>query len=62
MRDYRRLSGSRGYAEGNPLPIPFEAVDRYCRRFGPHSTDAFERFLTLIEVMDAVVLERARER
>lgn len=56
-----RLSRSRRYEQGQPLPIPFEVIDRYCQRFGPHDTDEFERFLTLIEVMDATFLKRVRQ-
>lgn len=60
-QDYIRLSRSRRYEQGQPLPIPLDILDRYCQRFGPYTTDEFERFITLIEVMDAAYLERARQ-
>lgn len=56
-----RLSRSRQYAmDGQPLPIPFEAIDRYAARFGPHGTDAFDDWLSLIETMDQAWLELSR--
>jgi len=56
--EYARLARSRRYEQGKPLPVPFDTVDRYCARFGPHSVDEFERFLVLIEVMDSAFLKR----
>lgn len=57
---YQRLSTSRRYEQGKPLFIPYEAIDMYCRRFGPHDIDGFERFLVLIGAMDAENLRSAR--
>lgn len=61
LEQYFRLARSRPYEQGQPLPIPFEVVDRYCQRFGPHGTDEFDRFLTLVEVMDSAFLNRVRQ-
>jgi len=62
MEQYFRLARSRPYEQGQPLPIPFAVVDRYCARFGPHDTDEFNRFLTMIEAMDSAFIHRARQR
>lgn len=61
LEQYFRLARSRPYEQGQPLPIPLEVVDRYCRRFGPHGQDEFDRFLTLVEAMDTAFLNRARQ-
>lgn len=59
-RAYQRLNTSRRYEQGKPLFIPYEVVDMYCKRFGPYDIDGFERFLTLIEAMDAEYLRSVR--
>jgi len=59
---YQRLSTSRQYEQGKPLFIPFDTIDRYCTRFGPHDVDEFERFLVLIEAMDAEYLRNVRSQ
>lgn len=58
-----RLSRSRPYAgmDGQPLPIPFEAIDRYAQRFGPHTAEGFEWFLQMVQAMDDAWLERQRQ-
>lgn len=44
------------------MSITFDTMDRYARRFGPHNVDDFERWMRLIEVMDATWLDRVRSR
>ena len=50
------LSECRSYVStgfgATPGPIPYEALDRYAERHGPHSYDEFLRFQQLIRAMD----------
>lgn len=52
------LGGSRQFISSGmggaiPSSIPFNILDGYATRFGPHDPDDFKRFLTLIAVMDS---------
>lgn len=40
-------------------PIPFEAIDRWAARFGPHEEEEFEEFLSMIRALDAIYLEHS---
>ncbi len=42
-----------------PNPIPFEAIDRWAQRFGPHDETEFDEFLTMIRALDGVYLEHS---
>jgi hypothetical protein len=46
-----------GMGGAAPAPIPFEALDRFAARFGPHSVDDFERFVNLVTAMDNVYVQ-----
>ena len=50
------LSESRPYIStgfgATPGPIPYEALDRYAQRHGPHTPDEFDRFQQLIRALD----------
>lgn len=54
--DYARLSASRGMNGG----IPFDSIDRYAARYGPHSMDEFDRWYQLIRAIDAAVQEHKK--
>lgn len=45
-----------------PAPLAFEAIDRYCRRFGPHDADGFEEFLVLLTALDREFLDIGKRR
>ena len=53
-RDFQRLGRSRPVAgmNGAPMPIPFEAMDRYWARFGTRDDRAFELWLELVQAAD----------
>ncbi|MGB0890472.1 MAG: phage tail assembly chaperone [Solirubrobacterales bacterium] len=61
-RDYSRLARSRPYSMAGPLPIPFETLDRYARRYGPHDLGGFDWWFSMISVLDDVKLARARRK
>lgn len=44
------------------MALPFEAIDRYAQRFGPHKADDFAEFLELIGALDSEYLKIAAER
>lgn len=44
-------------------PIPFEAIDRWAARFGPHEPGAFRTFFDHISALDGAYLEhKANQR
>ena len=49
---YMDLASTRAVTMAGPQPIAFETIDAYARRFGPHTTDEFERFFRLINALD----------
>ena len=52
-QDFNRLSRSRAVTmNGAPMPIPFEAMDRYWDRFGVGGAQAFEAWMQLIQAAD----------
>jgi|TARA_R110000824_G_scaffold92118_1_gene223706 hypothetical protein len=46
----------------SPGPIPYEALDRYAQRHGPHAQDEFERFHQLIRGMDRHYTEASAKK
>lgn len=56
------LSRGRPHGMAGPLPIAFEAIDRYAARFGPSDEDDFAELLELLAAMDRAFLEHAGRR
>lgn len=56
-RAWQELSTCRTYHMGGPGPIPWDAVDRYCQRYG-HTLDEQEELLGYLRALDGEMLKR----
>lgn len=56
--DFWFLDRSRPLGFGGVGPIPFEAMDRYAARFGPHCPLRFRQWCDLLVAVDVVVMKR----
>ena len=59
---FHDLRDERALGFGSVGAIPWSALDRYARRFGPADEDEFARFAALLRAMDSVWLAWMRER
>ena len=55
-RDFFELSSTRNLGFGAVGPIPWIAISAYAERMGINDPDEFERFTTLIRIMDGEYL------